>query len=87
MATCQYLTAVSGQPLDGLESSSDSEDIVPFLVNSPSFSQVSPNRVTRTKKLKQNSPQMPLSPVVAQLEEMGFPRKNVEYAIKALGKC
>ncbi|XP_052829652.1 E3 ubiquitin-protein ligase HERC2 isoform X3 [Octopus bimaculoides] len=85
MAVCQYLTAVSGQPQDVFDSSSDSEDIVPYLVNSASVSQVSPNRTPKSKRVRQSSLQQPLPPVVFQLQEMGFPRKNVEHAIKALG--
>ncbi|GAB1604494.1 E3 ubiquitin-protein ligase HERC2-like [Argonauta hians] len=83
-AVCHYLTAVSGQPLDVFDSSSDSED-VPYHVNSASVSQVSPSRATKPKRNRVTSLQQPLPPVVHQLQEMGFPRKNVEHAIKVLG--
>ncbi|XP_057260463.1 E3 ubiquitin-protein ligase HERC2 isoform X7 [Pezoporus wallicus] len=75
LAVCQYLAVESTHPSTPvLEDCSSSEATTPITVQHI--------RPTKTKKRKQ-SPIPPL-PIVVQLMEMGFPRKNIEFALKSL---
>ncbi|XP_048243824.1 E3 ubiquitin-protein ligase HERC2-like isoform X1 [Haliotis rufescens] len=89
LATCQYLTAEAGQPCDSDEDTSSDEDqmmasgissITSF--NTPPVAAPVP-RVPRPRKMRPSQP--PPSSLVQQIIEMGFPRKNVEFAIKVIG--
>lgn len=72
---CQYLAVESTHPSTPLfEDCSSSEATTPITVQHI--------RPTKVKKRKQ-SPIPPL-PIVVQLMEMGFPRKNIEFALKSL---
>lgn len=48
---------------------------------------LSDGSISRNASKKVQLPSPPLSPTVGQLTEMGFSRRNVECAIKALGEC
>ncbi|XP_038007666.1 E3 ubiquitin-protein ligase HERC2 isoform X1 [Motacilla alba alba] len=75
LAVCQYLAVESTHPSTPLfEDCSSSEATTPITVQHI--------RPTKVKKRKQ-SPIPPL-PIVVQLMEMGFPRKNIEFALKSL---
>ncbi|XP_054256531.1 E3 ubiquitin-protein ligase HERC2 isoform X4 [Indicator indicator] len=75
LAVCQYLAVESTHPSTPLfEDCSSSESTTPITVQHI--------RPTKVKKRKQ-SPIPPL-PIVVQLMEMGFPRKNIEFALKSL---
>ncbi|XP_061315740.1 E3 ubiquitin-protein ligase HERC2 isoform X7 [Pezoporus flaviventris] len=75
LAVCQYLAVESTHPSTPVfEDCSSSEATTPITVQHI--------RPTKTKKRKQ-SPIPPL-PIVVQLMEMGFPRKNIEFALKSL---
>lgn len=92
---CQHLQADMDRSSDGAMDSG-SEDEQPATDISASLSQMSsvgaemlfrgsgiPARPVKRKKQKQAQP--PPAPIVSQLVEMGFPRKSVELAEKALG--
>lgn len=92
---CQHLQADMDRSSDGAMDSG-SEDEQPATDISASLSQMSsvgaemlfrgsgiPARPVKRKKQKQSQP--PPAPIVSQLVEMGFPRKSVELAEKALG--
>ncbi|KAM4682548.1 E3 ubiquitin-protein ligase HERC2 isoform 7-T7 [Amazona ochrocephala] len=75
LAVCQYLAVESTHPSTPVfEDCSSSEATTPITVQHI--------RPTKAKKRKQ-SPIPPL-PIVVQLMEMGFPRKNIEFALKSL---
>ncbi|KAM6382365.1 E3 ubiquitin-protein ligase HERC2 isoform 5-T5 [Alca torda] len=75
LAICQYLAVESTHPSTPVfEDCSSSEATTPITVQHI--------RPTKVKKRKQ-SPIPPL-PIVVQLMEMGFPRKNIEFALKSL---
>uniref|UniRef100_A0A8C9RA53 E3 ubiquitin-protein ligase HERC2 n=1 Tax=Scleropages formosus TaxID=113540 RepID=A0A8C9RA53_SCLFO len=75
LAVCQYLAVESTHPSSPLfEDSSSSEATTPIAVQHM--------RPPRQKKRKA-SPIPPL-PIVVQLMEMGFQRKNIEFALKSL---
>ncbi|KAM9264683.1 E3 ubiquitin-protein ligase HERC2 isoform 3-T3 [Cariama cristata] len=75
LAVCQYLAVESTHPSTPVfEDCSSSEATTPVTVQHI--------RPTKVKKRKQ-SPIPPL-PIVVQLMEMGFPRKNIEFALKSL---
>ncbi|XP_030333717.1 E3 ubiquitin-protein ligase HERC2 isoform X5 [Strigops habroptila] len=75
LAVCQYLAVESTHPSTPVfEDCSSSEATTPVTVQHI--------RPTKAKKRKQ-SPIPPL-PIVVQLMEMGFPRKNIEFALKSL---
>ncbi|XP_049689999.1 E3 ubiquitin-protein ligase HERC2 isoform X4 [Accipiter gentilis] len=75
LAVCQYLAVESTHPSTPVfEDCSSSEATTPITVQHI--------RPTKVKKRKQ-SPIPPL-PIVVQLMEMGFPRKNIEFALKSL---
>ncbi|XP_065447200.1 E3 ubiquitin-protein ligase HERC2 isoform X2 [Chrysemys picta bellii] len=75
LAVCQYLAVESTHPSTPLfEDCSSSEATTPITVQHI--------RPAKVKKRKQ-SPIPPL-PIVVQLMEMGFPRKNIEFALKSL---
>uniref|UniRef100_A0A8C0GP25 E3 ubiquitin-protein ligase HERC2 n=1 Tax=Chelonoidis abingdonii TaxID=106734 RepID=A0A8C0GP25_CHEAB len=75
LAVCQYLAVESTHPSTPLfEDCSSSEATTPVTVQHI--------RPAKVKKRKQ-SPIPPL-PIVVQLMEMGFPRKNIEFALKSL---
>ena len=85
LAVSQYLMAMCNQQSDESDiSDSESEhESSPPLKPEPTPSNNAPTHTSKAKKIKANQP--PLPPVVTQLMEMGFPRKNVEFAIKAIG--
>ncbi|XP_066478199.1 E3 ubiquitin-protein ligase HERC2 isoform X5 [Tiliqua scincoides] len=75
LAVCQYLAVESAHPsTPGFEDCSSSEATTPITVQ-----HIRPAKVKKCKA----SPIPPL-PIVVQLMEMGFPRKNIEYALKSL---
>ncbi|KAM9300223.1 E3 ubiquitin-protein ligase HERC2 isoform 4-T5 [Morus bassanus] len=75
LAVCQYLAVESTHPSTPVfEDCSSSEATTPITVQHI--------RPTKVKKRKQ-SPIPPL-PIVVQVMEMGFPRKNIEFALKSL---
>ncbi|XP_059157195.1 E3 ubiquitin-protein ligase HERC2-like isoform X2 [Physella acuta] len=89
LAACQHLISELGQHSSDLEESSDEEDENNFLGMPPLGQLVSPPAptiVARLQKLRKMKPLQPLpTPIVAQLMEMGFPRRRVEQAVKSLG--
>ena len=86
LTVTQYLTASNAQKCDDSESSeSESEEEVIPTINPPTTTDNNNcNRAVKQKKVKPPPP--PPSALVQQLMEMGFPRKNVEFAIKAQRK-
>nr|XP_057930110.1 E3 ubiquitin-protein ligase HERC2 isoform X4 [Doryrhamphus excisus] len=75
LAVCQYLAVESAHPSSPLfEESSSSEATTPVTVQ----------HVRPPKQKKHKTPPVPPLPIVFQLMEMGFPRKNVEFALKSL---
>ncbi|XP_034287268.1 E3 ubiquitin-protein ligase HERC2 isoform X1 [Pantherophis guttatus] len=75
LAVCQYLAVESGHPSTPVfEECSSSEATTPVTVQ-----HIRPAKVKKCKA----SPIPPL-PIVVQLMEMGFPRKNIEFALKSL---
>ena len=72
---CQYLAVESAHPSSPLfEESSSSEATTPVTVQ----------HVKPPKQKKQKTSPIPPLPIVLQLMEMGFPRKNIEFALKSL---
>lgn len=75
LAVCQYLAVESAHPSSPLfEESSSSEATTPVTVQ----------HVRPPKQKKQKTSPIPPLPIVLQLMEMGFPRKNIEFALKSL---
>lgn len=75
MAVCQCLAVESTHPLSPVfEDCSSSEATTPVPVQHV--------RPARAKKHKQSPG--PALPIVVQLMEMGFPRRNIEFALKSL---
>uniref|UniRef100_A0A8I5NTH4 E3 ubiquitin-protein ligase HERC2 n=3 Tax=Papio anubis TaxID=9555 RepID=A0A8I5NTH4_PAPAN len=75
LAVCQCLAVESTHPSSpGFEDCSSSEATTPVAVQ-----HIRPARVKRRKQ----SP-VPALPIVVQLMEMGFPRRNIEFALKSL---
>ncbi|XP_043927990.1 E3 ubiquitin-protein ligase HERC2 [Protopterus annectens] len=74
LAVCQYLAVESTHPSSPtFDDSSSSEAATPVTV-----------QYIRPKSKKQKPSPIPPLPVVAQLMEMGFPRKSIEFALKSL---
>ncbi|XP_048453850.1 E3 ubiquitin-protein ligase HERC2 [Rhincodon typus] len=75
LAVCQFLAVESTHPSTPVfDDSSSSEATTPVTVQ--------PVRPLKHKKRKPSPP--PPLPIVAQLMEMGFGRKNIEFALKSL---
>ncbi|XP_061744248.1 E3 ubiquitin-protein ligase HERC2 isoform X2 [Nerophis ophidion] len=75
LAVCQYLAVESAHPSSPLfEESSSSEATTPVTVQ----------HVRPPKQKKHKTSAVPPLPIVLQLMEMGFPRKNIEFALKSL---
>ncbi|XP_067368465.1 E3 ubiquitin-protein ligase HERC2 isoform X5 [Channa argus] len=75
LAVCQYLAVESTHPSSPLfEESSSSEATTPVTIQ----------HVRQPKQKKQKTSPVPPLPIVLQLMEMGFPRKNIEFALKSL---
>ncbi|XP_012867362.1 PREDICTED: E3 ubiquitin-protein ligase HERC2 [Dipodomys ordii] len=75
LAVCQCLAVESTHPSSpGFEDCSSSEATTPVSVQHI--------RPARVKKRKQSP--VPALPIVVQLMEMGFPRRNIEFALKSL---
>ncbi|XP_035763485.1 E3 ubiquitin-protein ligase HERC2 [Neolamprologus brichardi] len=75
LAVCQYLAVESAHPSSPLfEESSSSEATTP----------ITTQHIRPPKQKKQKSSTIPPLPIVGQLMEMGFPRKNIEFALKSL---
>ncbi|XP_023810269.2 E3 ubiquitin-protein ligase HERC2 isoform X5 [Oryzias latipes] len=75
LAVCQYLAVESAHPSSPtFEESSSSEATTPVTVQ----------HVRPPKQKKQKTSPIPPLPIVLQLMEMGFPRKNIEFALKSL---
>ncbi|XP_062251671.1 LOW QUALITY PROTEIN: E3 ubiquitin-protein ligase HERC2 [Platichthys flesus] len=75
LAVCQYLAVESAHPSSPLfEESSSSEATTPVTIQ----------HVRPPKQKKQKTSPVPPLPLVLQLMEMGFPRKNIEFALKSL---
>lgn len=75
LAVCQYLAVESAHPSSPLfEESSSSEATTPVTVQ----------HIRPPKQKKQKTSPVPPLPIVLQLMEMGFPRKNIEFALKSL---
>lgn len=90
LAVAQHLTAESSQVEEEddeepvtMISSVDSNALQAYMPPPTPFQPIV-TRLQKPRKMKQSQP--PPLPVVAQLIEMGFPRKRVELAVKALGK-
>ncbi|XP_037324635.2 E3 ubiquitin-protein ligase HERC2 [Pungitius pungitius] len=75
LAVCQYLAVESAHPSSPLfEESSSSEATTPVTIQ----------HVRPPKQKKQKTSPVPPLPIVVQLMEMGFPKKNIEFALKSL---
>uniref|UniRef100_A0A673CR73 HECT-type E3 ubiquitin transferase n=1 Tax=Sphaeramia orbicularis TaxID=375764 RepID=A0A673CR73_9TELE len=75
LAVCQYLAVESTHPSSPLfEESSSSEATTPVTIQ----------HIRPPKQKKQKTSPVPPLPIVLQLMEMGFPRKNIEFALKSL---
>lgn len=75
LAVCQFLAVESTHPSSPvLEESSSSEATTPVTVQ----------HIRPPKQKKHKTSPVPPLPIVLQLMEMGFPRKNVEFALKSL---
>lgn len=72
---CQFLAVESTHPSSPLfEESSSSEATTPVTVQ----------HVRPPKQKKHKTSPVPPAPIVLQLMEMGFQRKNIEFALKSL---
>lgn len=72
---CQYLAVESTHPSSPLfEDSSSSEATTPVTVQ----------HMRPPKQKKHKTSPVPPAPIVLQLMEMGFQRKNIEFALKSL---
>ena len=80
LALCQYLVAENRKP-PGQTDKDEAPETVQVMTPTDSMAARAP-RVRRIKPAE-----IPPTPLVSQLIEMGFVRKNVEFAIKALSKC
>lgn len=80
MNISQYLASevMSKMNWESEAATPESECSLPSLMSSS-------NRVHNSKK-KPRTPSPPLTPLVEQLTEMGFSRRGVEFAIRALSK-
>ncbi|KAL7983783.1 hypothetical protein Chor_000659, partial [Crotalus horridus] len=75
LAICQYLAVESAHPSTPVfEECSSSETTTPVTVQ-----HIRPAKVKKCKSCP-----IPPLPIVVQLMEMGFPRKNIEFALKSL---
>uniref|UniRef100_A0A672Q5U6 E3 ubiquitin-protein ligase HERC2 n=1 Tax=Sinocyclocheilus grahami TaxID=75366 RepID=A0A672Q5U6_SINGR len=75
LAVCQYLAVESTHPSSPLfEDSSSSEATTPVTVQ----------HMRPPKQKKQKTSPVPPAPIVLQLMDMGFQRKNIEFALKSL---
>ncbi|XP_022531523.2 E3 ubiquitin-protein ligase HERC2 isoform X2 [Astyanax mexicanus] len=75
LAVCQFLAVESTHPSSPLfEESSSSEATTPVTVQ----------HVRPPKQKKHKTSPVPPAPIVLQLMEMGFQRKNIEFALKSL---
>lgn len=75
LAVCQYLAVESTHPSSPLfEDSSSSEATTPVTVQ----------HMRPPKQKKHKTSPVPPAPIVLQLMEMGFQRKNIEFALKSL---
>nr|XP_014343905.1 PREDICTED: E3 ubiquitin-protein ligase HERC2 [Latimeria chalumnae] len=75
LAVCQYLAVESTHPSTPMfDDSSSSEATTPVPVQ----------HVRPPKQKKHKLSPIPPLPIVVQLMEMGFPRKNIEFALKSL---
>ena len=81
LALCQYLVAENRKPPGQCQADKE-ETVEPIQITTPTDTMAA--RAPRVRRIKPADP--PPSPLVAQLIEMGFVRKNVEFAIKALSK-
>jgi hypothetical protein len=85
------LTAVSQLEIDDSESSdSESESELAVPIRPPTEAPNNTNKPHKPKKLRNQEPrnqepQPEVNPVVTQLMEMGFPKKNVRLAMKSVG--
>ncbi|CAH1268468.1 HERC2 [Branchiostoma lanceolatum] len=101
LAVCQHLAAEVSRPcalpppisnsniVTNNSTSSPNTTISNILSTSPKerakTPPVIPSKQNKQKKTRKSSPPPPV-PVVQQLIEMGFPRKNVEFALKSLSE-
>ncbi|XP_065932279.1 E3 ubiquitin-protein ligase HERC2 isoform X6 [Magallana gigas] len=90
LSVAQYLTATSQLEVDDSESSeseSDNEQVPPVGSQAEVPSNINrnkPKKVRSAEHRNHHEPQEHVDPVVTQLMEMGFPKKNVKFALKAI---
>lgn len=90
LSVAQYLTATSQLEVDDSESSeseSDNEQVPPVRPQAEVPSNINrnkPKKVRSAEHRNHHEPQEHVDPVVTQLMEMGFPKKNVKFALKAI---
>ncbi|XP_052719637.1 E3 ubiquitin-protein ligase HERC2-like [Crassostrea angulata] len=90
LSVAQYLTATSQLEVDDSESSeseSDNEQVPPVRPQAEVPSNINRNKPKKVRSAEQRNhhePQEHVDPVVTQLMEMGFPKKNVKFALKAI---
>lgn len=92
LSVAQYLTATSQLEVDDSESSeseSDNEQVPPVRPQAEVPSNINRNKPKKVRSAEQRNhpePQEEVNPVVTQLMEMGFPKKNVKFALKAISE-
>lgn len=92
LSVAQYLTATSQLEVDDSESSeseSDNEQVPPVRPQAEVPSNINRNKPKKVRNAEQRNHQEPhehVDPVVTQLMEMGFPKKNVKFALKAISE-
>lgn len=92
LSVAQYLTATSQLEVDDSESSeseSDNEQVPPVRPQAEVPSNINRNKPKKVRSAEQRNhhePQEHVDPVVTQLMEMGFPKKNVKFALKAISE-
>ncbi|KAJ8297784.1 hypothetical protein KUTeg_024315 [Tegillarca granosa] len=85
LAVCQYLTASSIQEQEESDSSDSDSEAEPQVPYKPANNTVTSNVSNKPQKIKKLKPApTPPTHVVRLLMQMGFPRKNIEYAIQTM---
>lgn len=90
LSVCQYLTASKETFDEELEESDSDSEVAPYqssppVAAPPPAAPSVPTVIGKTKPKKAKAAIPPPLPEVTRIMEMGFQRKQVEFAIKSLG--
>ena len=87
LSVCQYLTASKDNIFEeDIEDSDSDSESMPYQPTYVPPTAAAPTVLGKPKARKPRPTSSPPLPEVTRIMEMGFRRKQVEYAIKALGK-